>query len=230
MNHKELSFISKLYLILYNVVLCVGWAFVLVGTVKYCWEERPKFGSHVIGLYDAIGPSLRIFQTAAFLEVIHCAIGIVRSNVVLTFFQVSSRLLVLWGVVHSVAGVNATFGLLLILFAWSITEVIRYAFYASSLMFSSVPYILQWSRYTFFYILYPIGVLGELMLVFSALPIVNATGQFSFTLPNLINWAFSYYYFLVLIIFLYIPIFPQLYGHMISQRKKVLGGQKTKAD
>ena len=84
------------------------------------------------------------------------------------------------------------------------------------------------------------------MLIFSALPIVGASGVFSFTLPNVLNWAFDYYYFLLFIIFLYIPsmlmchtdllhnlfllVFPQLYGHMISQRSKVLGDQKTKAD
>ena len=84
------------------------------------------------------------------------------------------------------------------------------------------------------------------MLIFSALPIVGASGLFSFTLPNVMNWAFNYYYFLLFVIFLYIPsmliphtdllcnpfliVFPQLYGHMISQRRKVLGDQKTKAD
>ena len=35
-----------------------------------------------------------------------CFAGIVRSNVVLTFFQVASRLLVLWGVIHSVPAVS----------------------------------------------------------------------------------------------------------------------------
>lgn len=43
------------------------------------------------------------------------------------------------------------------------------------------------------------------MLVFSALPIVGASGQFSFSLPNAMNWAFDYYYFLLLVISLYIP-------------------------
>ena len=43
------------------------------------------------------------------------------------------------------------------------------------------------------------------MLIFSALPIVGASGLFSFTLPNVMNWAFDYYYFLLFIIFLYIP-------------------------
>ena len=29
---------------------------------------------------------------------------------------------------------------------------------------------------------------------------------------------------------LYIAVFPQLYGHMISQRKKVIGGAKSKQE
>jgi very-long-chain (3R)-3-hydroxyacyl-CoA dehydratase len=55
--------------------------------------------------------------------------------------------------------------------AWSVTEVIRYSFYAFTLL-GSVPYFLTWCRfarlfdafdltafrYTFFIIVYPIGV------------------------------------------------------------------------
>ena len=88
---KEPSLLSKLYLILYNIALCIGWGYVLAGAVYYYWLHRPVLGSHVPGLYDATGTALRIFQTAAFLEVsmhncineymnvllqvIHCAIG-----------------------------------------------------------------------------------------------------------------------------------------------------------
>lgn len=39
---------------------------------------------------------LQIFQTAALLEVVHAAIGIVRSNPFLVFVQVLSRLAVVW--------------------------------------------------------------------------------------------------------------------------------------
>ena len=52
--------------------------------------------------------------------------------------------------------------------AWSITEVIRYAFYALNL-FNAAPYILLWCRYTFFYILYPIGTHTHTHLVMSGI-------------------------------------------------------------
>ena len=66
---KGPSFISRAYLILYNIALCVGWGYVLFGAARYCWQHRPVLGSHVPGLYDSIKTGLCIFQTAAFLEV-----------------------------------------------------------------------------------------------------------------------------------------------------------------
>lgn len=104
-----------------------------------------------------------------------------------------------------------------------------------------------------------------MMLYFSALPVVQAREQWSLTLPNKLNIAFDFYYFLCFTILLYIPrenpkvttnfffgillfiiccrpdshiicglslssVFPQLYGHMIHQRKKIIGGAKTKTE
>ena len=48
-------------------------------------------------------------------------------------------------------------------------------------------------------------VQGELMLVFSAFPVVRASRMFSLSLPNELNWSFDYYYFLIFIAFLYLP-------------------------
>jgi very-long-chain (3R)-3-hydroxyacyl-CoA dehydratase len=68
------------------------------------------------------------------------------------------------------------------------------------------------------------------MLLFTALPVVKAGSLYSVYLPNVYNWSFDYYYAMCLFVFLYLPIFPQLYGHMISQRKKVLSGSKAKTE
>ena len=48
------------------------------------------------GLYKNQEFLLQIFQTAALLEVLHAAVGLVRSNAMLVLFQVLSRLLVVW--------------------------------------------------------------------------------------------------------------------------------------
>ena len=54
-------------------------------------------------------------------------------------------------------------------FAWSLTEVIRYAFYTANLA-GSEPFILVYLRYTTFYILYPLGALSEAGLIYQSLP------------------------------------------------------------
>ena len=43
------------------------------------------------------------------------------------------------------------------------------------------------------------------MLMFTALPVMQATQQWSLSLPNHYNMAFSYYYFTAFLMFLYIP-------------------------
>ncbi|QRW23968.1 Electron transfer flavoprotein domain [Rhizoctonia solani] len=53
--------------------------------------------------------------------------------------------------------------------AWSITEVIRYSFYACNLA-GSEPHFLVWLRYTTFYVLYPLGAWSENALTYSTLP------------------------------------------------------------
>jgi very-long-chain (3R)-3-hydroxyacyl-CoA dehydratase len=42
-------------------------------------------------------------------------------------------------------------------------------------------------------------------------------------MPNTLNFTFSYFYFMWFIMLSYIPLFPHLYMHMFSQRKKILG-------
>jgi very-long-chain (3R)-3-hydroxyacyl-CoA dehydratase len=63
-----------------------------------------------------------------------------------TFTQVFSRLFMVWGIVdlfpNSVKGCHAY---PIMLFAWSITEVIRYSFYAWNTV-DDVPYAIIWLR------------------------------------------------------------------------------------
>ncbi|EPQ11985.1 3-hydroxyacyl-CoA dehydratase 2 [Myotis brandtii] len=153
--------------------------------------------------------------------ILHCAIGIVPSSVVLTSFQVMSRVFLIWAVTHSVKEVQSEDSVLLFVIAWTITEIIRYSFYTFSLL-NHLPYLIKWARYTLFIVLYPMGVSGELLTIYAALPFVRQAGLYSISLPNKYNFSFDYYAFLILIMISYIPLFPQLYFHMIHQRRKVL--------
>lgn len=75
--------------------------------------------------------------------------------------------------------------------AWSVTEVIRYVYYALSLV-GSEPYPLLWIRYTTFYVLYPIGASSEAFLNYSTLPTSSPLSTWSlhdfFRLAMFIIW------------------------------------------
>ncbi|NXB77052.1 HACD2 dehydratase, partial [Donacobius atricapilla] len=196
------------------------WLVIAVGLVR-AYLAKGSYHS----LYYSIEKPLKFFQTGALLEeyllIAKYLPGIVPSSVVLTAFQVMSRVFLTWAVTHSVKEVQTEDSVLLFVVAWTITEIIRYSFYTFSLL-NHLPYLIKWARYTLFIVLYPMGVSGELLTMYAALPFVRQSGLYSISLPNKYNFSFDYYTFLILVMISYIPIFPQLYFHMLHQRRKVL--------
>uniref|UniRef100_A0A1B6L6H3 Very-long-chain (3R)-3-hydroxyacyl-CoA dehydratase n=1 Tax=Graphocephala atropunctata TaxID=36148 RepID=A0A1B6L6H3_9HEMI len=212
------SSLSNLYLFLYNFVQVLGWSFLL-----YQVAHHYVSGKSTETLWPEVKLTVLVFQNAAVLEIVHVALGIVKSNLMLTIFQVFSRVMVVCGILVATPSAPLSQGLPLALVAWSVTEVIRYLYYALNIV-NLVPYILIWCRYTFFIALYPIGVTGELLCMYAAQKFVGDTQLWSISLPNKLNFTFNYHYFIIYIMLLYIPLFPQLYLHMFSQRKKIIGG------
>lgn len=209
--------LSKSYLVLYNCVMFCGWAYILLATSLHVITT----GTH-LGTYSVVKTALYVFQTGALLEVVHAAFGLVKSSAVITFLQVFSRLFLVWGVCWSVAAVQDELPVAAMLLAWSVTEVIRYSYYVAALCGYS-PRVLSWLRYSLFIVLYPIGVSGELLTIFAALAHIKATDLYALKMPNRLNMAIDYSVLCVIIMCSYIPVFPQLYLHMFSQRRKVLG-------
>lgn len=169
-KQPEKSSLATVWLLLYNVSLMAGWSSIGYAIFK---EMVTGDGNYKI-LYHNVERQLKFFQTAAILEVVHCAIGLVPSSAILTFFQVLSRVAVLWGVMVPIVKVQINLGCAMLLVAWTITEIIRYSYYAFSLL-GYMPYVLVYLRYTLFIVLYPIGVTGELLSIIRALPIVKQT-------------------------------------------------------
>nr|CAD7456575.1 unnamed protein product [Timema tahoe] len=202
-------------------VLQLIWSYLLYLIVTHYTRPRHE------PLWETVKLTVIIFQNAAILEVAHAALRLVPSNVLITFFQVSSRVIVVCGVLLATPTGPASLGLPLALIAWSITEIIRYLYYALNLL-GGVPWLLVWCRYTTFIALYPVGVTGELLCIFAAYSYVASTKMWSLEMPNKLNFTFSYHYMLLFIMFLYIPLFPQMYLHMFAQRRKILGGNATK--
>lgn len=173
--------------------------------------------------WNAVSTCLTIFQTLQFIEVFHCVVGLVPSNAIQTAMQIFSRLVVVWGILRPVVETRDSTGFPLLMTAWSLAEATRYIYYALNL-YDMVPHFITWCRYSFFIILYPIGVTGELLAIYSSLGYIARTGLYSLPMPNPLNASFYYHYALIAIMASYVPFFPQLYMYMLSQRKKFLGG------
>ncbi|XP_054271448.1 very-long-chain (3R)-3-hydroxyacyl-CoA dehydratase hpo-8 [Macrosteles quadrilineatus] len=211
------SLFANIYLFSYNFIQVFGWSYLLYQLVNHYTSGRTTDT-----LWNEVRLTVIIFQNAAVLEILNVAIGIVKSNLMLTTFQVFSRVMVVCGILLATPTAPLSPGLPLALLAWSVTEVIRYLYYALNIV-GLVPYVLIWCRYTFFIALYPIGITGELLCMYAAQKFVGETQLWSVSLPNKYNFTFSYHYLIIYIMLLYIPLFPQLYLHMFGQRKKIIG-------
>ncbi|XP_069770350.1 very-long-chain (3R)-3-hydroxyacyl-CoA dehydratase 1 isoform X1 [Narcine bancroftii] len=219
---KELSPLATAWLTFYNIAMTAGWLVLAVAMIRFSYQKRTHKG-----LYRNIQKTLKFFQTFALLEIVHCGIGIVRTSVLVTGVQVLSRIFIVWFVVHSIRPIQNEESVVLFLVTWAVTEITRYSYYTFNLL-NHLPYFIKWARYNLFIILYPIGVVGELLTIYGALPFVKKSGIYSLRLPNKYNVSFDYYTCLIIVMVSYIPLFPQLYFHMLRQRRKVLHGEVIK--
>ncbi|TKY90034.1 hypothetical protein EX895_000032 [Sporisorium graminicola] len=161
--------------------------------------------------HASVGPAVALVQSLAILEVVHAAIGWVRSPVVTTAIQVASRLFMVWGVTERFSQAWSSPFYASMVLAWSITECIRYPFYANQLLGADGPGLL-WARYTTFYVLYPIGATSEALCILATLP---KTLQLSAWDARALVYAglFAIWW----------PGLYVMYTYMIKQRRKVLG-------
>eukprot|EP00892_Ulva_mutabilis_P006874 jgi/Ulvmu1/4559/UM002_0287.1 len=224
------------YIIGYNLICFVGWSACLAITWNHLVQR-----SSTRKLYDDVMLAVKITQSLAVLEVVHAAVGLVRSPVFTTAQQVASRIFIVWGILAAtpdavkfgsialfrLGGISFGLDLFSLMLAWSVTEVIRYSFYALKEV-GSAPAFLTWLRYTTFIVLYPIGVSSELAMVWLALPELRRTKLWSLEMPNQFNMVFNYEIFCILAMLAYAPGFPPLYMYMFKQRKKVLSTPRIK--
>lgn len=200
---KKASVLS--YLPLYNLASTIGWGYLLYLVIFYYPNVgQPAFFLETKDLVTCI-------QCFALIEVFNSLFGIVRAPLVTTVAQVASRLLVVIGIFQYLPGARNAhkFYYVTLLSAWSVTEIVRYSFYFFNLV-SEAPYVLVLLRYNLFWVLYPVGVGSELMIIYSALPL--AASQYS----TLYKWT------LIIGMLAYIPGFPVLFSHLVAQRKKVM--------
>lgn len=197
----------------YNGISATLWFVILVNTVviSYSYGVSELF-SHTWKLLTAI-------QSLALVEVYNSAVGNVRAPIFTTIAQVASRLLVVGGIfaVLTNSPANSSFVYVTLNLAWSITEVIRYTFYAVNIETGgNAPPFLIWARYSTFILLYPMGISSECWLIYSALgDAAEVVGA----------W---YKYFLIAVLAVYVPGSYILFTYMLKQRSKVLGKKSQK--
>ncbi|KAF4831092.1 putative very-long-chain (3R)-3-hydroxyacyl-CoA dehydratase [Colletotrichum tropicale] len=190
------------YLTLYNTVFACLWASIFISTVANI--PHGKFA-----IFQATEPRARWVQTFTLIEVVHAAVGLVKSPVGTTALQVVARTIIVWMVwfsfPESTASSNAYPALVL---AWSVADFVRYAYLTLNLHGKATSSLI-WLRYSLFYPLYPIGIASEWWLLYKA---IEPGRQVSTAIPPI-------FYFCLC---LYIPGSYTMYTYMVKQRKKTL--------
>ncbi|GME89417.1 hypothetical protein B5S31_g836 [[Candida] boidinii] len=202
------------WVVYYNLLSGSLWALILFNIVVV----PLVFGDDI--LFDMTSSALIGVQTLAIIEVYNSAVGNVKSPVFTTAMQVASRYLIVWGIFYALpeAPSNYHWCYKSLNFAWSITEVIRYYYYAqNTLTNGNPPKILTLLRYNAFIVLYPIGVASEMLTCYLA--------------ADEAALMVGRWYAVLLrgILFVYPPGLFVLYTHMLKQRKKVMKSLKENA-
>nr|GLL18912.1 very-long-chain (3R)-3-hydroxyacyl-CoA dehydratase PASTICCINO 2 [Ipomoea trifida]GME18330.1 very-long-chain (3R)-3-hydroxyacyl-CoA dehydratase PASTICCINO 2 [Ipomoea batatas] len=210
------SGLRRFYLALYNWVVFVGWVQVFYLAVKTLMESGHE------NVYQAVEKPLLLAQSAAVLEILHGLVGLVRSPISATLPQIGSRLYVTWGILYSFPEIRTHVFVSSLVISWSITEIIRYSFFGTKEAFGRGPSGLLWLRYSSFILLYPTGITSEVGLIYKALPYLKESAKYSFWMPNKWNFSFDYYYMAFVVLAIYVPGSPHMYGYMLGQRKKAL--------
>ena len=203
--------IINLYLILYNSVQLFGW------TLFFSKVTLDLIKSKTIPeIYEDTHVILQFCQYGASLEILHSLIKLVKSSVFATSIQILGRMAIVAILQYFRSSVS--FGYLLLYFAWSLVEMIRYPYYIFKIIKSEhksfdVPYWLVWCRYSFFIVLYPIGVSGEMITIWHARKdLQNYNITTSYTVADLVYPIYV----------LYVPPLIFLYSYLFKQRNKEL--------
>jgi len=248
------AFVVSPYLFIYNMCQAVGWARALATVLT----------SSRIGLWGLAGPTVTFYQHLGLLEVVHAVTGLTRSSPALTLMQMVSRFYVvalLNGCPQQVKRDSTWIPMMLC--AWCVADFTRYVFYCFNLLRDiagscksvavalkmmkvksveraddpvfKIPFPLVWIRYSLFLVLYPTGVLGELMCAWTTRECmlhsmaVAQPGTLTAYFMSSIKFIFGSFgilrsetVYLITMLVIYIVGLPPLYLSLLGARKKQL--------
>ncbi|KAJ4986752.1 protein tyrosine phosphatase [Stagonosporopsis vannaccii] len=197
-----------LYLTLYNLLFAGLWASIGITTLRHASTGR-------FAVFEAVEPTARWVQTLTLIEVVHAAIGLVKSPVSTTAIQVCTRVIQVWMIWWCFPASTAdSLAFPVLVGAWAVADGIRYLYLALNLH-GKAPAGLVWLRYTMFYPLYPVGIGAEWWLMYKS---IGPVGEVSRVLPPV-------FYFLLA---LYVPGAYTMFTYMVKQRRKTLGRQQKR--
>ncbi|KAL3935076.1 MAG: hypothetical protein SGARI_003121, partial [Bacillariaceae sp.] len=214
---------KDMYLIVYNLCCCAGWSTILVLLIlslsKSITEDNLSLKDALVTVYSTsesnLGDVLYYTQFAAILEIVHAAVGLVRSPVIVTSMQVASRIWALLAVTYAPTA-QTQWGAGVMILSWSLVEIFRYMFYAAALVTGDstkkTPYPLFWLRYSLFAILYPTGITGEVTCFLKAAS-DPAFGAFFFS-PEVASLVYAW-----ILPAIYVVGSPFMIMNMVGNRK-----------
>ncbi|KAL2614064.1 hypothetical protein R1flu_025756 [Riccia fluitans] len=209
--------VVKGYLVAYNAAQAVGWLVVLT-RLGQSYVDTGDFNHAFV----ATGDLVRALQLAAFLEVLHGALGLVRSGTLTALMQWSGRTHVLLAVIAKLPEVQILPSVFITFLAWAVSEVIRYPQYALTSV-GACPRWLLWLRYTAFIPLYPAGIYGEMNAMYNAVNSVKHKPLYTWLFGDIL--PFSYDKFLIGLLVIYPALFLVLYIHVFRQRRSKLSSK-----
>ncbi|RPA87177.1 protein-tyrosine phosphatase-like protein, partial [Ascobolus immersus RN42] len=167
--------------------------------------------------YTALGAFLTYATTFTCLEVLHVALGLVKTSIGPTFTQAFGRTWTVWGVLYTLSTSRSSFAFTGLALAWSISEVVRYSFYVSNLIYGKPLGFVQWARYNLFIVLYPLGAGCEWWLMWRGLGEAR-------------EWWGLYAGWMVFSMAVYPLLFPGQYWYMVKQRRKVMKARREEVE
>ncbi|XP_022106677.1 very-long-chain (3R)-3-hydroxyacyl-CoA dehydratase-like [Acanthaster planci] len=223
-QEKAYADLKRVYLFIYNLIQFLGYSYTTV--LLFVWFI--VYGkSEMFAAFEKFFYPLGMCQLLALLEIVHPLTGLVKTGVVAPVIQVLGRDLLLFMVIMPNEDIHGEPIVCYLFMIWSAIEVVRYPFYiCATLNYESE--VISWLRYTMWIPLYPLGLMSEAIVTYIAIPYFRDTGMFSLVLPNSVNMAFSFDYYLYVHLGLIATGGPFMLSHMWKQRQKRFGSLKKK--
>ena len=202
-----------------------GWTlFLALQTVYQNQQQGMLLTNALAEVWRASSEPLIVVQWALCMEILHAVVGLVPSPPHVVFLQVFSRVFVL-AAAQNLPAVTQQWACGLMIISWCLVEVPRYAFYIFAKLGppgpKGTPYFIFFLRYSLFFVLYPTGITGEVLMLRSAMTYLG-TAVSDQPMVNLYGLSIHAYWvslIIELVLYTYVPGGPFMYMNMVGNRK-----------